>query len=54
MTAKITDLNEYRAWKRAKTAWRATNPHPSQAWEKLSEADRLKWRRLFERGTRRR
>lgn len=54
MTATITDINEYRAWKRAKEAWQSVNQHPSVSWQNLSEEERLKWRRAFERDWRRR
>jgi hypothetical protein len=45
MTATITDINEYRAWKRVKIAWQSANP--SGRWEDLSEDERLRWKQMF-------
>lgn len=46
MSANMTDINEYRRWKRAKQAWQAANP--GKLWSRLSEADRLAYRRGLE------
>lgn len=45
MTATITDIVEYRDWKRAKEAWNAV--HPERHWSRLTETERLNWRRMF-------